>query len=217
MFLLWQWRVPTCCSGYTLSLAQFWSANRSRRICILVQLQLKKVTWSCRHQRIKLVSYRPIGWAQMEQLWHLGLMVNGSWVWILWGSLVVSGKAYDHNCSCAPKTNQSQDTLRKKPNSGFLTWYGDFNWTMMNIDKDRSANYKVFRWLRYFHWHMYNACDLLAVNLTQCIACLPLIQPFVDPQPGVSDHVVLSHQSCRLQWSSVCTEPSGLNLYMRML
>ena len=161
MFLLWQWRAPTCCSGYTLSFAQFWSANRSRRICIYVQLQLKKVTWSCSHQRIKLVSYRPIGWAQMEQLWHLGLMVNGSWVWILWGSLVVSGRASDHNCSCAPKTNQSQHMVRKKPISGFRTWYGDFKWTMMKIDKDRSTNYEVFRWLMCFRWQMYNACTII--------------------------------------------------------
>ena len=37
-----------------------------------------------------------------------------------------SERAYDHNCSCAPKTYQSQDPLRLKPNSGFLTVYGDF-------------------------------------------------------------------------------------------
>ena len=28
-------------------------------------------------------------------------------------------KASNHNCSCAPKTNQSLDPLRKKPNQGF--------------------------------------------------------------------------------------------------
>ena len=38
-------------------------------------------------------------------------MGNGSWV--------VSGRASDHNCSCAPKSNQSQDPLRRKPNQGF--------------------------------------------------------------------------------------------------
>ena len=46
-------------------------------------------------------------------------MVNGSWVRFPSGPLVVSGRASDHNCSCAPKTNQSQDPLRKKPNRGF--------------------------------------------------------------------------------------------------
>ena len=55
------------------------------------------------------------------------LAANGKWV----GSLnpirviVVSGRAFDHNCSCAPKTNQSQHPLIKKANSGFLTGYVD--------------------------------------------------------------------------------------------
>ena len=51
------------------------------------------------------------------------------WIRIPSGLLVVSGIASDHNCSCAPKTNHSQDPLRKKPNSGFLSGYGDFKRT----------------------------------------------------------------------------------------
>ena len=46
-------------------------------------------------------------------------MINRSWIRI-------PGRALDHNSSGAPKTNQSQDLLRIKPNSGFLTAYGDF-------------------------------------------------------------------------------------------
>ena len=55
-----------------------------------------------------------------------GSWVNGLWVRIPPGSLVVSRRASNLLCSCAPKANQSQDLLRKKPNSGILTVCGDF-------------------------------------------------------------------------------------------
>ena len=46
---------------------------------------------------------------------------NGSWVQIVSGSLVVSGRASKHNGSCAPRPAQ-----KKKPNSGFLIGFRDF-------------------------------------------------------------------------------------------
>ena len=55
-----------------------------------------------------------------------GSWVNGLRVRIPSGSLVMSRRGSDLNCSCAAETNQSQDLLRKKPNSGILTGYGDF-------------------------------------------------------------------------------------------
>ena len=55
-------------------------------------------------------------------------MVNGSWVRIPSGSLVVSEGASDHHCSCTPVTKTVRRPAWKKAHTGFLTGYGDFKW-----------------------------------------------------------------------------------------
>ena len=89
-------------------------------------------------------------------------MINESWVRIPSGPLVVPGRASDHNCSCAPKTNQGfslgMETLNGREfflsKSDDISVYGATRVTSTQLGSLDSTNSFPFYDINWFFSHV---------------------------------------------------------------